>query len=511
MKKRFNACALVAAFVGALIVSASAWGVRPPDKGPGTGEDDPTTTSDYGDLFVLYRDADGLPIVTEDFCQQPLAAEPFEGCINIPGTEDCRIIPVDPETCAVPTEYGIHTQEVDFGRINEIRSPESVFDAQLEEVIVNLSTSGCVGLDPAGRPVYSSLTDLGVVSNTVDSPLQNLAMYRKLMLDGTLGDSVPLPVAPMTWKDMAAHALGAASDKTGKVTVDLFVYINQMLGLVEENANPALGKLCTTVKEEVMGEIRMVNKCVVDMRTFTYNRQTTYGPNPGSLPLPPYIPEDNPEHGTFEYLAVATTVPSLTFEIVQGPIVGAVPELIGDPVFMGTNVDAFAAASDDARGVIDFMHNWPVPGDYATEVSCDVGADLYYDVSISADSGLQVPVRMVAGTEGREGTLTVFNGGPADATGLVTLTAVDKDGEPFTGPLYRVVDGVPTEEVLFDSPEEFTLSEGRSASWTFFFSIDYQTTLYWTAVADAEFDVNLANNTVEETTIVTKSTGGGGH
>jgi len=291
----------------------------------------------------------------------------------------------------------------------------------------------------------------------------------------------------------------------------MFAYVNQMLGLVEESANPVLGKLCTPVKEEVMGEIRMVNKCVLDMRTFTYNRQITYGPNPGSLPLPPYIPEGDPEHGTFEYLAVSSTVPSLTFEIVQGPIVDAVPELLGDPIFMGTNVDAFVAAADDARGVIDFMHSWPVPAIYATQVTCDVGADVYYDVSISADSGLQVPVRMVAGTEGREGTLTVYNGGPADATGTVTLSAVDKDGVPYTGPFYRVVDGVPTEEVLFDVPEEFTLSEGRSASWTFFFSIDYQTTIYWTAVADAEFDVNTSNNTVEETTVVTRSTGGGVH
>jgi len=509
MRKHFNVCGLVAAFVGALIFSASAWGVRPPDKGPGTGDEEPTTV-DYGDLFVLYRDVDGLPVTTADMCQQPLAAAPFEGCINIPGTEDCRIIPVDPETCAVVTDFAIYTQEVDFGRINEIRSPQSVFDTQLEEVIINLATSGCVGLDPAGRPVYSSLTDLGVVSGTVDSPLQNLAMYRKLMLDGTLGENVPIPGGPVTWEDMAARAIGAASDKAGLVTKDLITYVNQILGLVEENANPVLGTLCTPVREEVAGEVRVVQKCVINYRTFSYNRQVTFGPNPGSLPMPPYIPEGNPQHGWFEYLAVATESP-LTFEIGQGPMLEAVPELLGDPIFMGNNLAAFTAAADDARGTIEFMHSWPVPAIYATEVTCDVGADVYYDVSISADSGLQVPVRMVAGTEGREGTLTVTNAGPAEAAGTVTLTAVDKDGVPYTGPCYRVVDGVPTEEVLFDGPEEFTLSEGRSASWTFFFSVDYQTTIYWTAMADAEFDVNTANNTVEETTTVTRSTGGGEH
>jgi hypothetical protein len=506
MRKHFNVCALVAALVGALVFSASAFGARPPDKDPGTDAE----TSDYGDLFVLYRDSDGLPIVTGDFCQQPLAAAAFEGCINIPSTDDCRLIPVDPETCAVLPEYAIYTQEVDFGRVNEIRADDSVLDAQLEEALLNLATSGCVGFDPAGRPVYSSLTDLGVVSNTVDSPLQNLAMYRKLMLEGTLGENVPIPGGSVTWEDMAARALGAAADKAGKLTDDMIAYVNEMMGLVDEGANPVLGKLCRQVKEEVMGEIRMVNKCVVDFRGFTYNRQIIYGPNPGSLPMPPYIPEDDPHHGWFEYLVVATEEP-LTFEIAQGPVVDAVPELLDDPVFMGTNLAAFTAAADDARGVIEFMHSWPVPGSYATEVTCEVGTDIYYDVSISADSGLQVPVRMVAGTEGREGTLTVINAGPAEATGTVTLTAVDKDGALFTGPFYRVVDGLATEEPVFDGPEEFTLSSGHSTGWIFFFSVDTPTTITWTATADAEFDVNLSNNEVVETTVVTNSKGGGGH
>ncbi len=34
--------------------------------------------------------------------------------------------------------------------MNEARSPESVFEAQLEEVIIELGTAGCVTLDPGG-------------------------------------------------------------------------------------------------------------------------------------------------------------------------------------------------------------------------------------------------------------------------------------------------------------------------------------------------------------------------
>ena len=46
------------------------------DKGGGGSQD-------LGDLIVLYRDATGVPILTDDFCQQPLAP---------PGTDRARTI-----------------------------------------------------------------------------------------------------------------------------------------------------------------------------------------------------------------------------------------------------------------------------------------------------------------------------------------------------------------------------------------------------------------------------------
>ena len=67
------------------------------------------------------------------------------------------VIPVDPDTCAATAACAICTQEVDFGRTNVVRSPASVLEQQLTDVIVNLATADCISLDPAGRLVTSTV------------------------------------------------------------------------------------------------------------------------------------------------------------------------------------------------------------------------------------------------------------------------------------------------------------------------------------------------------------------
>ncbi len=524
MKTRLLLTLLSALAAGAIGLSGTAVAQGQGGGGKGGGTQEPP---DYGDLFILYRDVWGVPFLTEDDCQQPLAAEPFEGCIQKPGTTDpadCLIIPVDPATCSVEGPYAIYTQEVDFGRINEARSPAAVFETQLEEATLTLATAGCVSLDPAGRPVASSLIvgdnpetpdveEEYVKTSTIDSPLQHLAIYQKLMEEGTLGPNVDLK---RPWIDAAATSLGGASDKSGFVGVDLVVYLNEILGLTDDAANSMLGRKCISVKEEVMGVIQHVQKCFLDYSTYNdgngywYYRWNTFS----ALPTPPYIftSTDPDGEGIFEYLGIYD-IGSLLFTIVKGPILDAVPKLSADQTYFGENIGAFAEAADDSRAVIDFFHAWPVPAEFATPVPCDVAPDMYYDVSISADSGLQVPKRMVAGTEGREGTLTVSTAGPADANGVVRLTGVDSDGA-FIGPLYLVEGGLPTETELFtagnDYSEPFELVAGYSTSWTFYFSMDYDTTINWKAQAIAADDVNDSNDIVYEVTVVTPVRGGGG-
>ena len=507
-------------------------GTRPPCNDAG-GE----PPVEFGDLVFLYRDENGVPFPTEapELCQQALAfdsaADPDpvcpDECVIDSYPLGADVVDYDPATCAVLEQCGGCTQEVEFGRINEARSPATVLESQLEDVIVTLATADCRTLDPAGRLVASLVDDttLDNLAKTVDSPLQNLAIYRQLMLTGALAVELPQDATVL---DTAARGLGAASDKSGGVNMDLVHYLNLILGL---DAVPTyLGKLCETYNEEVQGVVQPVEKCFLNYGSdladvppivgglnganYDYTRSVNFG----ALPAPPYIPKDVNTPGWFEYLAVVdplALVPS--FQIDQGPIQDAVFCVDGegnplDPVFAtpcvslpplpgtveefsGSNIGAFAQAADDARAVIAFMHNWQVPVGYETAVPCTASGEVFYDLSISEQSGLQVPKNYVNGTE-REFTVTVGNAGPAPANGSVTLTAE--------------ADGVTVLQREF----EFTaLPAGGNESFGELFTIDTSSdTIAWTATAVAGppgTDPNPGNNEVTATSSV-RATGGGG-
>ena len=494
MKTRMLVFALATALMGLIAFSAGALAAKPP--GAGNGGDGTADPPDLGDLIILYRDEYGVPILTVDGCQQPIAAGPFDGCETTPDGK-C-LVPVDPVTCAVGAGFDSYTQEVDFGRINEARSPDDVFEAQLEDVVVKLATADCISLDPAGRLVASTVLtgeeEDQVLTSAIDSPLQNLAIYRQLLMTGYLGsESAPL-VLPGITLDMAARALGAAADKTGEANVDLVAYLNQIMGLTETGVTTVLGPpICIDVKEEVMGVVQMVEKCFLDYGSYGYDRMANFA----SLPDPAYIPTEDPEPGVFEYLTeVLPLTDPVTFYIDQDLITTAA--FADEPGYLEGNIGGFAQAVDDTRAVIEFMHSHPIPLDYATELVCEASGETGYDLSISDVSGLQVPARMVAGTEGREFTVAITNLGPDTAEGTVTVTAVTPDNVS--------IPGFPREYLFSD------LAGGENESWTESFVIDlgYATTVTWTATIVAEFDVNPGNNSVSASTVV-KVTSGGGH
>ena len=287
--------------------------------------------------------------------------------------------------------------------------------------------------------------------------------------------------------------MGAGSDKAGTVDIDLLVYINQIMGLSDRTAPTILGpKICIDVKEEVQGVVQLVEKCFLNYGAFDYDRTSNFG----ALPNPAYIPSGAPQEGSFEYLTQISAVP--TFGIVRGPILTAVFD--GDPGFLGDNIGGFAQAADDARAVIDFMHNWQVPADWVTPVPCVTSGIETYDVSISTLSGLQVPTQMVDGSEGREFTVSVSNesSSPTAASGAVTVSAVAASGGTVVG-----------------SPWVFAftdLAPGASRSWIQVFTtqLGVKTTINWTATVTAPSDVNSLNNTALATTNV-KVTGSGGN
>ncbi len=93
-------------------------------------------------------------------------------------------------------------QEVSFGRIDVSRSPEAVLQSAFDEVVdsINSPDTIAIEIDSAGRllltknvydeyqvdPDTGEPTLLGTVKKAIDSPLENLALYVKLLNDGHL-------------------------------------------------------------------------------------------------------------------------------------------------------------------------------------------------------------------------------------------------------------------------------------------------------------------------------------
>lgn len=486
--KQFQPKLLAAAVLIGLFSLNSGAFAAPGDGSGGTGGTGSGSGEVLGDLVVLLRDASGVPILTADKCQQPLAA-------------DGTVIPVDPLTCAVVAGNETKLQAVDFARISVARSPAKVMDKQMADVLVNLSTAQCLTLDPAGRLVYSTqetTTDLNgiittkLVSSAVDSPLQNLAIYRELMTKGVLGTpalTLPKPFNQYGILDTAAKALGAAADKGGKINIDLVVYLNQILGLDLSTTTTQLSKTCIDIKQEVKGVVQLVNKCFLDYRTYNYERSETYG----NLPFPQNIPAASPKLGFFDYLT-----PSSTLAADGRPLFNISSALIVPTVFVSLpatgDIGGFAQASDDARAVIDFMHSHPVMVGYEAPVLCDVPVTPPPLPAVDVSSKLQMPTRMVGNTT-REGTLTVSNLKGAPATGGVILVGKDSAGK----------------QLLSYQNNFNTLAAGKSLSFTIPFTAPkYATTITWTATASAGGDNNVTNNTATFTTTVTAPRGRGG-
>lgn len=291
--------------------------------------------------------------------------------------------------------------------------------------------------------------------------------------------------------------------------MDQVVYINQIMGLTDEGVQTYLPKKCINVREEVQGTVQTVRKCFLN-----YGPDDTDDPNDGlefadyqyartanflALPAPPYIPAGVSEDGWFEYLGLwseadpTTGTPDL-FYIVQGPIMANVFGV--DLGFQDGNIGGFTQAADDAREVIEFTHDRPLPLGYDTPVplSCIPSTDAIYDVSISGDSGLQVPIRMKVNATDREFSVTVANAGDP-ATGTVSVVGKDSAGKE-----------------VFNRDFTFTgVTEGLPQTFPWTFTIDYATTITWTATAAtdcATCDLNQDNNSVTETTIVQRTGGG---
>ena len=320
-------------------------------KGSGTGGG--MENPNYGDLIVIKRDKNGVPILDDNGCLQPLDS-------------NGKLIPLDAE-CEVLD--GAAVVEVEFGRLNVARAPEKVRQQALDEVIQAIKDSLKVTLDPAGRLALKykiKNPDTGikeVVWKTIDAARENLALYTQLMKFGHLqtaceeiasdyGDEITyrpcldtsvdypkfksnvkflLPVTEgetgselLSKQDLtlASFFLAGAADKSGTITVDLIQYINTILDIPSAtNALPG-------------------NSDFVDFSAFVYKRSNKFD---GLIPI---------------------IQPTSTVGLWQETEVNILDWLTWqdeNDKDRWENIKGFVQASNDSLQTILFLHNYATP------------------------------------------------------------------------------------------------------------------------------------------------------
>lgn len=296
------------------------WAGTPGREGkPGRGNQTPGVSKgdSYGDLWAILRDDDGEPVLDENGNVQP--------CLNADCSETAQLT----EDGELPEEYADQVMEVEFGRLNVTRAPSTVLDHSLTEALAKVDGLTITAdnlaevTDEAGR-----LIDL--FGNTIDSPLENLALYRAL-LEATASDAtggfytlsvvtqdegggsstLTLNVAADVLPTLAASAIAAGSDKTGTLSVDEVVYISGFLG----------------VDDELTGLVSGV----------TYDRDALFDRQVTVL----VYDEDRDVY-------VPTTV-----NLLEAVEFNTVPEIDAD----GNGIDTFTQNADDAVQVLEYVHD----------------------------------------------------------------------------------------------------------------------------------------------------------
>jgi hypothetical protein len=248
----------------------------------------------YGDLYVILRDEDGVPVLKQlpdgTWVVQPIDA-------------NGNIIPLSDEGEALdPTLL----QSVEFERLNVAKSPSKVLTHSLDEAFSKISAGSVITLDAAGRIVIDG--------STIDSPLENLALYKALMTN-----TLPTEISSKLPSTLSASSLlAAASDKTSTLTVDTMVYLNAVLGI----------NLTTN------------NGVTYSSYDFTsdYDRQTVYGDKTAEVLV---LQADG-----VTYLKTTVNIYDAVFNSTDWNDADA-----------SGGADDFAQAADDALQVIEYVHD----------------------------------------------------------------------------------------------------------------------------------------------------------
>jgi len=387
--------------------------------GGGTKPEIPDTGELYGDLYVIFRDENGVPVLDGNGCIQPISS--VSGTDSVSGIEATEGEPftlysyIDSEGvwtyCELTEEMATWVQTVDFGRLNLGRAPEGVIAHAFDEAINKMNVATAMKLDPAGRLVLTLPDEESeaLVDKTIDAPAENLALYIKMMTDGDWitvdtnpivkggppegkgppdddgPSSEPRPVlnesaieklvllgfdlgnpdklnTELTDAEftLAASLLAAAADKTGSITLDKVIYINSVYGINQAGS--------------LDGEVE--GKTYFDFRAYDYARATTYSSR-GSVECEDYGPsyvwvlqpeldvngDEVPDHFVTTCMNLLGYDPDAVVVVNAVRFTDMVETYSTVPITYDftDNVRAFTQAADDALQVIEYIHNYKIP------------------------------------------------------------------------------------------------------------------------------------------------------
>lgn len=121
---------------------------------------------------------------------------------------------------------GAVPEDVELGRLNVARSPSHVLDRALAEALATINPA-LYNLSSLDQVIAQILAETAV---RIDSPLQNLGLYKDLVSDGQVTGLDPV-ASTDRYVMLAAIFIGGAADKTLPVTTDVVVAINTIMGL----------------------------------------------------------------------------------------------------------------------------------------------------------------------------------------------------------------------------------------------------------------------------------------
>lgn len=279
------------------------------------------------------------------------------------------LIPLDPE-CNIPDVYadtwGTQVMEADSGRFNIARSPQEVMDSAYEEAIATCNQALAFSLDAAGRlvlelPTVDASGEPTTYLKTIDAPAENLALYQRVMQNGCLSATENMALSQdainlLNSSGMghlvcgngdvpdeqdflrAASFMGGSGDKTGRVTVDLVIYLNNRL----------------EVNDIVWSENKQeVTIGYFDFQGASYNRGDTHLTSTADLLEPPLGNDPAVYPASFDVV--------YDMSVYEKVFTTDWPNGEGNPVVMNTPIINFVRAADDATSIINYIHNYALP------------------------------------------------------------------------------------------------------------------------------------------------------